>query len=94
MEMDRLSAFTDKIYIHVDLDVLDPLDIPGAALPVINGPTAKELSDALEIMFKYPKACAFGIASYPSERDTQKIGLKSIYTLIEGVISGVRSRKD
>ncbi len=56
MEMERLCTLCDKIYVHVDMDVLDPADIPGAGLPVANGPTAKELGDAIEVMFEYPKA--------------------------------------
>jgi arginase len=94
LEMERLSTLTDKIYVHVDMDVLEPADIPGHGLPVANGPTAKELGAALEIMFENPKACAFGIASYPSTRDPDKIGLKSVYTLIEGVLKGVLNRSD
>jgi len=93
LQMQRLSSITDKIYIHVDLDVLDPPDIPGAGLPVINGPTAKELSAALEIMFQYPKVAAFGVASYPAERDTEKIGLKSVFKLFEGVVKGAQKRQ-
>jgi arginase len=94
MEMERLSVFCDKIYVHVDMDVLDPSDIPGAGLPVANGPTAKELGDVIEVMFEYPKACAFGVASYPAARDPEKKGLKSVYTLIEGAVKGVQSRVD
>jgi len=94
MEMERLSVLCDQIYVHVDMDVLDPLEIPGAGLPVANGPTARELGDALEVMFEYPKTCAFGVASYPAARDDTKKGLKSVYTLIEGVIRGLQSRAD
>jgi arginase len=94
MEMERLSTLCDKIYVHVDMDVLDPNDIPGAGLPVANGPTAKELGDAIEVMFEYPKAAAFGVASYPAARDTEKKGLKSVYTLIEGAIKGAQGRVD
>ena len=92
MEMERLSTLCDKIYIHVDMDVLDPADIPGAGLPVANGPTAKELADAIEVMFEYPKAAAFGVASYPAARDTEKKGLKSVYALIEGAVKGAQNR--
>jgi len=94
MEMERLSTLCDKIYVHVDMDVLDPADIPGAGLPVANGPTAKELGEAIEVMFEYSKAAAFGVASYPAARDTEKKGLKSVYTLIEGAIKGAQSRVD
>jgi arginase len=92
MEMERLSTLCDSIYIHVDMDVLDPVDIPGAGLPVANGPTAKEMGDVIEIMLEYPKVSAFGVASYPAAKDLEKKGLKSVYTLIEGAIRGVQSR--
>jgi ABC-type glutathione transport system ATPase component len=72
----------------------DPVDIPGAGLPVANGPTVKELGEAIEIMFEYPKASAFGVASYPAARDPEKKGLKSVYTLIESAIRGTNSRAD
>jgi len=93
MEMDRLSVITDLVYIHVDLDVLDPSDIPGAGLPVKDGPTAEELSEALEIMFENPKAAGFGMASYPARRDPERKGLRSVYKLVEGVVKGVKARK-
>ncbi len=91
-EMERLAALTDIIYVHVDLDILDPDDIPGAGLPVENGPTADELGDALEIMFRHPKAAGYGMASYPWSRDIERKGLKSVYRLVEGVIKGIKSR--
>jgi arginase len=91
-ELDRLSRITDLVYVHVDLDILDPDDIPGAGLPVENGPTAKELGGALEIMFEYSNVKGFGIASYPWRNDLERKGLKSVYQLIEGVISGVKNR--
>jgi len=91
-EMERLAALTDLIYVHVDLDILDPDDIPGAGLPVENGPTAYELGEALEIMFRHPKATGYGMASYPWSRDIERRGLRSVYRLVEGVIKGVKSR--
>jgi arginase len=92
MEMDRLSRITDLVYVHVDLDILDPDDIPGAGLPVENGPTADELAEALEVMFEYPKVKGYGMASYPWRRDEERRGLKSVYRLVEGVVSGVKNR--
>jgi arginase len=92
MEMDRLSRITDIVYVHVDLDILDPEDIPGAGLPVENGPTADELGESLEVMFEYPDVKGFGMASYPWRRDEERRGLKSVYRLVEGVVSGVKNR--
>jgi len=82
MEIDRLSTLSDLIYVHVDLDVLDPEDMPGAGLPVEDGPTADELAEALEI----------SLASYPAARDPDRRGLESAYRLVEGVVKGVKNR--
>ncbi|MFX0204540.1 MAG: arginase family protein [Candidatus Hodarchaeota archaeon] len=92
MEMDRLVQITDLIYVHVDLDVLDPPEVLGHGLTVENGPTSIELSAALEIMFEHPKTAGFGVVSYPAKEDPDGITLKAIYTLIEGVVKGVQKR--
>ncbi|MFQ6053056.1 MAG: arginase family protein, partial [Candidatus Bathyarchaeia archaeon] len=69
LEMERLAALTDLIYVHVDLDVLDPSEVPGHSLTVEDGPTSRELADALEMIFEHPKAAALGVAADPAGRD-------------------------
>lgn len=91
-QMERLSTLTDLIYIHIDLDVLDPKEVSGHPLTVLNGPTSEELAAALEVMFRYEKAAALGIASYPADDDPGKITLKAIYRLIDGALDGLRAR--
>ncbi len=91
--MQRLSRLTDLIYIHIDMDVLDPPEVLGHPLTVANGPTSKELGAALELMFTYEKAAALGIASYPYTADPDKISLKAAYNLVEGAIRGIQGRK-
>ncbi|MBM3791632.1 MAG: hypothetical protein FJW35_14970 [Acidobacteria bacterium] len=91
-QMKRLGELTDLIYIHVDMDVLEPEEVSGHSLTVAGGPTSRELAAALAQMFRYPKAAAFGIASYPAGRDPEKRTLQAAYALIEGAIRGVQSR--
>jgi arginase len=91
-QMKRLSDLTDSIYVHVDMDVLDPREVAGHSLTVPGGPSSAELAAALEAIFKFPKAAAFGIASYPAERDKDKASLKAAYNLTEGVVRGVAAR--
>ncbi len=91
-QMRRLAALTDLIYIHVDMDVLEPEEVSGHSLTVAGGPTGRELGAALEQMFRNPKAAAFGIASYPAGRDPDNRTLEAAYALIEGAIRGVQSR--
>ncbi len=91
-EMERLAQITDLIYVHLDIDVLDPSEVLGHGLTVKNGPTSKELGAALEVMFEHPKAVGFGVAAYPAREDPNGITLKAIYTLIEGVLKGIQNR--
>jgi len=92
-QMKRLSELTDIIYIHIDMDVLDPREVPGHGLTVADGPTSMELAAALTEMFKYDKAAALGIASTPyGDNDPDGLSLKAAHNLIEGAIKGVQAR--
>ena len=92
LEMERLGILTDAIYVHVDMDVLDLDEVPGHNLTVPGGPSSKELGEALELMFEHPKAVAFGVASYPWNRDPDETSLKAVYTLIKGFMRGLKKR--
>ncbi len=93
-EMKRLSELTDVIYIHVDMDGLDPREVPGHPLTVPGGPTSAELGAALTEMFQYEKVGAFGVASTPfDERDKAGISRQAAYNLILGAVKGVQNRK-
>ena len=89
-QMKRLSALTDVIYVHVDLSVLDPAEIPGHPDRIQDGPSSRELADCLTVMFKNPKAAALGIASMPE--DPAEITLKAANHLIAGALQGLKSR--
>ncbi|HKD51052.1 MAG TPA: arginase family protein [Candidatus Acidoferrum sp.] len=92
-EMKRLSELTDVIYVHVDMDGLDPREVPGHPLTVPNGPTSAELAAALTEMFKYEKVGAFGVASTPfDDHDKTGISRQAAYNLILGAVKGVQQR--
>jgi arginase len=92
-QIERLARLTDVIYVHIDMDVLDPREVPGHPLTVANGPTSLELAGALTEMFKHPKVAALGIASTPAnERDPDRLSLAAAYNLIKGALDGVQQR--
>ena len=94
-QMQRLSQLTDIIYVHIDMDVLDPAEVPGHGLTVANGPTSVELAAAISDMFTYDKVAAIGVASTPSgTRDPDGISRQAAFRLIEGAVAGVQRRKD
>ena len=91
--MEDLSARTDLIYIHVDMDVLAPAEVPGHPLTVPNGPTSEELAAAISLMFSYEKAVAFSVASTPAnERDPDGVSRRAAYRLIQAAVAGVQRR--
>lgn len=93
-EMKRLSELTDVIYVHVDMDGLDPKEVPGVALPVPNGPSSVELAAAITEIFKYEKVGAFGVAAMPyDDHDKTGISRQAAYNLILGAVKGLQQRK-
>lgn len=92
-QMKRLSEITDVIYIHVDMDVLDPREVPGHPLAVPEGPTSAELAAAITQIFRYEKASAFGVASTPySNRDRTGVSREAALKLILAAVEGVQRR--
>jgi arginase len=92
-QMERLASLVDVIYVHVDMDVLDPAEVSGHPLTAPEGPTSRELAAAIQKMFTHPKAAAIGIASIPfGERDKDGRSLEASYRLIEAAVRGTQSR--
>src|SRR5262245_25371286 len=92
-QMKRLSELADVIYVHVDMDVLDPKEVAGHPLTVPNGPTSLELAGALTQMFRHDKAAAFGVASTPSgDHDKDGLSRQAAYNLVLGVVKGLEER--
>ncbi len=88
-----LANEVDVVYVHVDMDVLEPNEVPGHPLTVANGPSSKALAAAIGVMFENPKTIALGIASTPSfNSDRDGISRKAALNLIEGAIRGARAR--
>jgi arginase len=92
-EMERLSRLADVIYVHVDMDVLDPREVQGHGLTVADGPSSQELAAALTEMFRYPKVAGLGIASTPAyEADPGELSRQAAYRLIDGALAGILAR--
>jgi arginase len=88
-----MAARVDVVYVHVDMDVLEPEEVPGHPLTVSNGPSSMALAGAISVMFENPKTVALGIASTPSfNADPDGISRQAALNLIEGAIKGAQSR--
>jgi arginase len=94
MTLAALSSRVDRVYVHIDMDVLDPAEVPGHSLSVPGGPSSAELATAVTEMFRDPKAAAIGIASTPTgERDKDGRSQEAAYELIRAAVRGVQQRR-
>ena len=92
-QLDRLSRTTDRIYVHIDMDVLDPAEVAGHQNKVPNGPSSQELARLFEMIFaRYPTASAIGFATIPAT-DEGGLSLAAVNRMIEGAIRGVAARE-
>lgn len=92
-QMDELARRVDVIYVHIDMDVLDPEEVPGHSLAVRDGPSSRDLAAAMTLMFRNPKTVALGIASTPAgPLDPGGVSRQAALNLIEGAIKGAQSR--
>ena len=92
-QVNALSKRVDVIYVHIDMDVLDPIEVPGHGLAVANGPSSKHLAAAISLMFENPRVAALGIASTPSfNSDPEGISRQAALNLIQGAIEGALLR--
>jgi arginase len=92
-QLDRLSRLTDKIYVHIDMDVLDPREVMGHGNKVPNGPSSEQLARLFETIFtRYAKISAIGFATIPST-DDGGLSLAAVNRMIAAAIRGVKARE-
>jgi arginase len=92
-QLDRLDRLTDKIYVHIDMDVLDPREVMAHGNKVPGGPSSEELAKLFEAIFtRYQKASAIGFATIPPT-DEGGLSIAALNRMIAAAVRGVLARK-
>lgn len=92
-QLDRLSRLTDKLYVHIDMDVLDPREVMAHQNKVPGGPSSEELAALFEEIFRrYPKASAIGFATIPAP-DEGGLAIAAVNRMIAAAVRGVKARE-
>lgn len=92
-QMDRLNSISDKLYIHIDMDVLNPREVMAHGNKVPGGPSSEELARLFEQIFaRYPKASAIGFATIPPTDEGGR-SIAALNRMIAAAVRGVNSRK-
>ncbi|MFI5843792.1 arginase family protein [Catenuloplanes sp. NPDC051500] len=50
------------LYVHLDMDVIRPADLPGLRFPAPGGPSAAQVADALRLLLETGRVAAVGLA--------------------------------
>lgn len=66
IDFEKILADDEKIYIHLDLDVLEPQEFSHIPLPVAKGVPVEELKNVLNTIKKNSSIVGFGIFEYKS----------------------------
>ena len=92
-QLDRLNRLTDKLYVHIDMDVLDPREVMAHGNKVPGGPSSEELARLFEAIFtRYPKASAIGFATIPPT-DEGGLSIAAVNRMIAAAVRGVSARR-
>ena len=88
-----MNRLTDKIYIHIDMDVLDPREVMSHGNKVPGGPSSEDLATLFEQIFtRYVKASAIGFATIPPT-DEGGLSIAALNRMIAAAVRGVQARE-
>ncbi len=90
-ELGRAMADWPPIYLHLDLDVIDPAFMPAVSYPSPGGLTLDTVSAGIQAVAASGRICALGVASFCPEHDENHRGLA---TSIEVIVSALRASVD
>ncbi len=90
-QLNWLATRTNEIYLHVDLDVLDPEEAPGVDFRASDGLSEAELAQALHSVGERFQIKAIALTAYNPDRDredkTLHVGLR-VLTMLAGTLDG------
>lgn len=89
--LDASASRVQDVYLHLDIDVVDPQEAPGVDYPASGGPSAQEVEQAICTIAKHLPIKAAALTAYNPELDqeekTLQVGLRLLTLLAESARS-------
>lgn len=85
----RLSRDVAALYVHVDVDVLNPESASGFTMPVPGGPNGDELAAMVALAMRGGKVSALGIAAFNPSRDGDGRTVRAILHTIQAATAAM-----
>jgi arginase len=86
-KMGSLSSNVDGVYVHLDLDVLDPKEAIANQWTAPGGFSIENLREAVNEIQRHTRVKGFGIASYDPEWDRNQNALKAACAVPESILA-------
>jgi len=79
---EKLLRTSKRIYIHIDIDVLDPSEIGATQLPVPGGLGLAECSNALRVVSQSGRLCGLAVMVFNAHKDPDRREASQLNQLI------------
>lgn len=94
MELERalsaLAARVRRLYVHIDLDVLDRDETPANQFAAPGGPTVAEMVEALRVIGARIPVAAVALTAYDPSFDPEGTAADAAFTLLEATLAAAR----
>ncbi len=80
------SPDLEGFWVHMDADVLNPIEMPAVDSPEPGGPTLKEVVDLLEPLVRHPRALGFELTIYDPALDPDLVCAGRLVELLETLL--------
>jgi len=84
--LDGIKQRVGEIYLHLDLDVLDPVETPANHLSAPDGLSVAETEEAIRMLKERFTIAGMGVASYDPSYDWEGKTLRAAFRLIEAAV--------
>jgi len=92
--IEHLARHVDRWWLHIDLDVLDPLEFAAQGLPGVadepGGLTWEQLTDLVRAMLDSGSCVGASIAIYDPDQDEDGTGARQIVTFVRTIVGTYR----
>jgi arginase len=86
-----LKPHVDLLYVHMDVDVLDPKEMSALILPVADGLTQKECRDAFEVVAKSGILCGAALMVFNARKDPAKSEAPKVISLARHLVQSLKN---
>jgi len=84
----HLELRCDRVYLHVDLDVLDSSVFSASGLPVPDGLTKEEFQGAFKILARSERLCGLTLTAFDAAKDADGSQARNILDLVVEALHG------